>query len=79
MLTSILHVFKKKTSILHVTHLFGFNDCKRNIVQSQGRDRSNDNHKEELQNLERQLEHAIMEKNKLQVDFNLTFLSVIVD
>ncbi|KAG7020618.1 Kinesin-like protein KIN-7N [Cucurbita argyrosperma subsp. argyrosperma] len=39
---------------------FPFNDL------TPGQGLSNENHKQELQNLERQLEHAIMEKNKLQ-------------
>ena len=54
------------------------------MVELQGQGLTNENHKQEIQNLERQLEHAIMEKNKLQVDFNLSFFpffffSVIVD
>lgn len=48
------------------------NDCRCDaiLVEFQGQGLSNENNKQELQNLERQLEHAIMEKNKLQVDFN---------
>lgn len=48
-----------------------FNDCKSDaiLVELQGKGLSNENHKQEIQNLERQLEDAIMEKNKLQVDF----------